>query len=433
MGTCSISGTITGVITGSHDACGGTYTETWTFPSADNCSRGDVVRSRTITVPPAPTITCTSPSNVSLSICSDQDDFDTWLEGFSATGGCNIVVTYDVTIDGILTDEGIDDISGVEAPSSCGGVVQITQFVNGDCNSTDCNSTYRIAAAEELTAICPSPDPESSMTVIDELLTQDSINTLFAAWIDEFGSTGDTCGMYVEDGLSGASAPSFAGGMSEVTFSVSDECSSDECTAQFMVANIGSLVLDMDMQGPETLCPGNAGFVYTVNTAFAAFDVTWEYTGSGGVIMENTDVEVELALTSEATEGMVIATMGVGSNTISDTIEVAFAEALICDEFCRGILDVTTFMVGDPTRNDAHDYSAELLLRSDATIPANREITFSSGSCISIGEGFEVESGALLEAYIRSCDGIGIVDDERHEEAERLVKMLEILESTKKN
>jgi hypothetical protein len=48
---CDISGSVTGVITGSHTACGGSYTETWTF--TDACNR-TISHSRTITVEPAP-------------------------------------------------------------------------------------------------------------------------------------------------------------------------------------------------------------------------------------------------------------------------------------------------------------------------------------------------------------------------------------------
>ena len=65
-GACEISGEIMGVITGMHDACGGTYTETWTFPSADNCDRGDIVETRTITVNPASAPTATNPGDITI-------------------------------------------------------------------------------------------------------------------------------------------------------------------------------------------------------------------------------------------------------------------------------------------------------------------------------------------------------------------------------
>jgi len=51
-GICAISGTVNSVITGSHNSCGGSYVETWTFN--DPCGRGSVVHSRTITVSAAP-------------------------------------------------------------------------------------------------------------------------------------------------------------------------------------------------------------------------------------------------------------------------------------------------------------------------------------------------------------------------------------------
>ena len=49
-------------------ACGGTVTETWTILSVDNCSRGDIVHTRTITVNPAAAPTFTNPpGNVTVS------------------------------------------------------------------------------------------------------------------------------------------------------------------------------------------------------------------------------------------------------------------------------------------------------------------------------------------------------------------------------
>jgi hypothetical protein len=62
-GACLISGTVTGVITGSHTACGGTYTETWTF--IDACQRTST-RTRTITVEAAPQAQFATAQNLTI-------------------------------------------------------------------------------------------------------------------------------------------------------------------------------------------------------------------------------------------------------------------------------------------------------------------------------------------------------------------------------
>src|SRR5690606_13011678 len=63
-GGCLISGSTIGVITGSHDECGGSYTETWTF--TDNCGRTST-QSRTISVDPAPQAQFAATSNITIS------------------------------------------------------------------------------------------------------------------------------------------------------------------------------------------------------------------------------------------------------------------------------------------------------------------------------------------------------------------------------
>ena len=85
---CEISGSVVGVITGSHDACGGTYMETWTY--MDACER-TITHSRTITVEPAAVASFTSlPSDVTI-ICGDGPPVATELTYTnSQAGGCEI-------------------------------------------------------------------------------------------------------------------------------------------------------------------------------------------------------------------------------------------------------------------------------------------------------------------------------------------------------
>ena len=96
-GVCTISGSVLGVITGSHNACGGSYTETWTF--TDACNRTSTA-SRIITVDPAPQATFAAAPNISIP-CESAPPASTPLTYTNgASGTCAISGTVTSVISG---------------------------------------------------------------------------------------------------------------------------------------------------------------------------------------------------------------------------------------------------------------------------------------------------------------------------------------------
>ena len=96
-GACIISGSVTSTISGSHDECGGSYTESWTF--TDDCSR-TITASRTITVGPAPVAVFATTSNVTIACGSAPPTPTSLAYTNSASGACIISGSVMGTITG---------------------------------------------------------------------------------------------------------------------------------------------------------------------------------------------------------------------------------------------------------------------------------------------------------------------------------------------
>ena len=92
-------------------------------------------------------------------------------------------------------------------------------------------------------------------------------------------------------------------------------------------------------------------------------------------------------------------------------------------------------MISDAVATDQvpFDYFAELRLTSDALILQGSEFSFNAGSNIELQPGFEVQQGAVFEANIESCDGIGLQDEDRFEKARIMTRALEILSEIRKS
>ncbi|MDZ4706468.1 MAG: T9SS type A sorting domain-containing protein, partial [Saprospiraceae bacterium] len=121
-GVCLISGSTTGVVTGTYTGCGTVYTETWTF--IDACSRTST-RSRTITAFDniAPTVTAGSIAACYSSIAAAEAAA---IAATTATDNCMVTLDYAVATTGTCT-------------------AFITVFVTDDCsNSSSVTYTTRI-------------------------------------------------------------------------------------------------------------------------------------------------------------------------------------------------------------------------------------------------------------------------------------------------
>ena len=350
-------------------------------------------------------VTCQAPASVALLSCDDSVDFEMWKQSFGASGDCDILLSYDVVI-GSDTIKNLSTLEMIDGPDICGGSVEIILTAQGKCNVQQCSSTYTIDVTPIVQVFCPED------IIINEMLTQDSIDRLYESWLAEFGFVGGTCGDLIESDLSSSFAPLFTGGSSEVFYTVNDGCSIDRDTAIFRI-----LVdpLDLDLFGPQSICAGDDGFVYTIDPILDQYDITWTYSGEGAIMFFDNPTQVELGFNSDATEGTIVVTLQEGTVVLKDSMSVSFAAALVCEEFCRGILDISSFKLLDPTESNIQEYWAELLLTSDGVVREELDISFYSGREVLLREGFEVELGGQLKVSIDFCKGLGLHDGEQKE------------------
>jgi subtilisin-like proprotein convertase family protein len=240
--------------------CGGVVNIT--FTANDDCGQSETCTS-TFTVTAAPILSVTCPSAVTIPACSTQDDVDAafadWIAGFTTSGGCGTVST---------------NLSGFEAPSFCGGVVNITFTANDDCGQSEtCTSTFTVTAAPILSVTCPSA------VTIPACSTQDDVDAAFADWIAGFTTSGG-CGTASTD-LSGFEAPSFCGGVVNITFTANDDCGqSQTCTSTFIVTAAPTLSVTCPAAVTIPACSTQA----TVDAAFATWIAGFSTTGGCGTV-----------------------------------------------------------------------------------------------------------------------------------------------------
>ncbi|WP_228851854.1 hypothetical protein [Aegicerativicinus sediminis] len=135
-GSCAISGSVVGQITGSHDACGGSYTETWTY--TDDCQR-TITHSRTISVNPAPAPSIVDPNFPDSVSCDTADGWN--APDVQYTNGLD----GECAISGSLSGE--VDYNFTE----CGGSITVTYRGTDECE----NSLF----AEYTINVDPAPAP----------------------------------------------------------------------------------------------------------------------------------------------------------------------------------------------------------------------------------------------------------------------------------
>lgn len=368
-----------------------------------------------------------APAPVDKIACSTSDDFDNWKDSFTAMGGCNSTITFDVNIinnigysdpmDSGSVDidtiklRGITDITEIEPPSSCGGKIEVLIRIRssfglpaGIFDERTSNSSYTIQPSIPIMVYGPL-DFET-----EEMATQSVINQQFEDWIMEFGYSGGICGTLEETDLSKYTPPSYTSGSSTIRYVVGDQCSTDTIESTFSVPPFALVPVKLSIEGPDIVCGNAAGYIYQVDTIENADGLTidWSYRGMGGVVIEQVDNTIEMGFLGTFTEGYLVATVYNNFNHISDSIYINMENPRICETYCRGLLDISDFMINNESMPDSIDYWAEFSIFSTGHIQSTGTISFNAGLSIELQEEFSVEKGGVLEVNIDHCDGIGI-------------------------
>ncbi|HNI79798.1 MAG TPA: T9SS type A sorting domain-containing protein [Saprospiraceae bacterium] len=254
---------------GAPNACGGAATVTFTVTSG--C---DVPKSctSTFTVSPAPALVMTCPTNVTEISCQSQSvinsKYSTWLATATFTGGCN----------GVLTN------NSPGAPNACGGSATVTFTVTSDCEPVKtCTAIFTVTAAPAVNMTCPGNVTEAACQ------TQSSIDSKFATWKNTASFTGGCNGVLTN---SGGTAPSFCGGVTTITFTVTSDCEAPKtCTASFTVTPAPLVTLTCPTNTTEAACQTQA----TIDTKFAAWKNTATFSGGCNSAISNSGGTAPLA------------------------------------------------------------------------------------------------------------------------------------------
>jgi hypothetical protein len=253
-GTGGCGGVLSNNNTGAPSACGGSRTVTFTYTST--CAPLTTTCQSTYTVPAAPPVVLTCPTNTTAAACQTQaavnTAFTTWLAIASASGGCNGVLTNNSTV----------------APSACGGSTTVTFTYTSTCAPfvTTCQATFTVAAAPTVVLTCPTN------TTTAACQTQAAVNTAFATWLATASASGGCNGVLTNNSTI---APSACGGSTTVIFTYTSTCAPlvTTCQATFTVAAAPTVVLTCPTNTTAAACQTQTA----VNAAFT----TWLATASG--------------------------------------------------------------------------------------------------------------------------------------------------------
>ncbi len=157
---CVISGSVSGSISGTHDECGGTYIESWTF--TDDCNR-TITHSRTITVQPAPQASFTDlPGDISIT-CSAAPPTGSSL---SYTNGLSDHCVISGSVSGSIL--GTHD--------ECGACTYVESWTfTDDCNRTITHSrNITVEPAQISGQVCPAGSPVLCFEDLEAKIIEDS-------------------------------------------------------------------------------------------------------------------------------------------------------------------------------------------------------------------------------------------------------------------
>lgn len=240
------------------------------LPNTDACSIAECTATFVVARAEPVTVVCTDPVDDSVCSYADQAELDAayqaWLAGFSVTeAGCG---------DGV----GSFDIVPPTSIDYClGDTITLTYSYTDGCTDAACTSMFAIAKGADVAVACPTDVNQSVCDYTD----QAALDAAYAAWLAGFAVTEVGCG----DGIASfdvappASIDYCDGASITVTYTYTDGCTTDECTASFIVT---------EGADPAVSCPGDVDELAcdyadqaALDAAYAAWLAEFEVTEAG--------------------------------------------------------------------------------------------------------------------------------------------------------
>ncbi|HLV14725.1 MAG TPA: hypothetical protein VKY41_06055, partial [Xanthomarina sp.] len=193
-------------------------TTTVTYNVTDICGDTSIERTFTINAPEA--VVANAPDSMTSEACDYADQaavdaaFNTWLQGFSVTGGCNATGDY----------------GNPTAPLLCeGGTTTVTYNISNICGDTSIERTFTVNAPEAVVTNAPDSMTSDACDYTD----QAAVDTAFNTWLQGFTVTG---GCNATGDYGNPTAPLLCeGGTTTVTYNISDICGDTSIERTFTI------------------------------------------------------------------------------------------------------------------------------------------------------------------------------------------------------
>ncbi|MFC5195785.1 hypothetical protein ACFPH8_10625, partial [Bizionia hallyeonensis] len=272
---------------------GGTTTVTYTI--SDLCNPSTVERTFSITAPEA--VVVNTPDNATADACDYASQaevdtaFNTWLNGFTVSGGCNATGDY-----GTPT-----------APLLCeGGTTTVTYTITDLCNPSTIERTFSITAPEAVVV----NTPDNATADACDYASQAEVDAAFNTWLNGFSVSGG-CNATGDYGT--PTAPLLCeGGTTTVTYTISDLCNPSTIERTFSIT------------APEAL---------VITNAATNIDIECDGTGNNGAIQEWLDNHGYATVSDNCSEVTWTNNYGGVSSDCANPIEVTFTATDACGNF----------------------------------------------------------------------------------------------------
>ncbi|WP_347839516.1 HYR domain-containing protein [uncultured Draconibacterium sp.] len=357
-------------------SCGGTLEMTYRVRN-ENSSCEDLKEGYSFfSVAEAPNLILSCPADTTIPGClgiqAITDAYDTWVDGFRASGGCDITTNID----------SIPPLGGLV----CNGSISFTFIVGNDstlCSAKDsCTSTFTIGAAPMLSVVTPAD------TVVNGCNTDSVVITLFNDWKSRFDFTGGCVGYVQTSDISVYELPSSCGGTVTVHYSAWDNCSQLVTDSATFTLNPEVISISAPFDEVQPACQTQA----EIDSAFADWKSRFSFSGGCGTV--GTDLA---AIDAPSACG---GTIVVNFSAQDVCGQVVNTSAIFTIDLPSSVMQEPTFDVpADITiyRNDTCGYDADTVITGT---PANLTDNCTASGNLSMSHNDSIVAGSCASEII---------------------------------